>query len=176
MVVSEIVAFCKRASKYANHLVNYMQEYEINSLLRARHFLSQLAHETAGFVYVREIASGADYDTGRKAAMLGNTPEADGDGQKYKGRGLIQVTGRANYEACSLALFGDKRLLDTPELLEQPEWAVKSACWFWQTKKLNALADANDIERITKRINGGLNGFESRKKWYARAEEIIKTE
>lgn len=172
-MTADIIKFCPQAARYAPHLVRYMPQYSISTLLRTRHFLAQLAHETAGFFYVREIASGADYDTGRKAVQLGNTPEADGDGQKYKGRGLIQITGRTNYEACSLALFGDKRLLDKPELLEQPEWAVKSACWYWKSRDLNNLADADNIERITRKINGGLNGFDSRKKWYERAKAII---
>lgn len=172
-MTSELIEFCPGAAKFAPFIALYMPQFGINTLKRIRHFMAQLAHETGGFVYVREIASGAAYDVGDKAKSLGNTPEADGDGQKYKGRGLIQITGKHNYRACSIALFRDERLLDKPELLEQPEWAVKSACWFWKLNGLNEIADADAIERITKRINGGLNGLASRKQWYERAKIYI---
>ena len=116
----------------------------------------------------------AKYDTGRLAQRLGNTAEADGDSQLYRGRGLIQVTGRANYDACSEALFGDSRLLNTPELLEQPVYAALSAGWFWQRAGLNTLADKGDILTITKRINGGTNGLDERKALYQRALEVLQ--
>ncbi|CAI8794283.1 putative chitinase [Pseudomonas chlororaphis] len=113
------------------------------------------------------------YDTGTLAARLGNTPEVDGDGQKYRGRGLIQVTGRANYQACSEALFGDSRLLNTPELLENPVYAALSAGWFWQRAGLNSLADKGDFLTITKRINGGTNGLVDREALYERALKVL---
>ena len=159
--------------KYVVHLNASMPKYGINTLQRIRHFIAQLAHESASFNYSKEIASGAAYDTGALAKRLGNTPEPDGDGQKYKGRGLIQITGRSNYERCSVALFGDKRLADKPELLEQPEWAVKSACWFWQDNGLNMLADADDIKAITRRINGGYNGLQDRVDFYTQTKKYI---
>ncbi|WP_212590530.1 glycoside hydrolase family 19 protein [Williamwhitmania taraxaci] len=143
-----------------------MANFEISTPLRIRHFIAQLAHESGSFQYVREIASGNAYE-GRKD--LGNVNA--GDGVKFKGRGLIQITGRANYEKCSLALFGDRRLLDNPELLELPDNAVKSAAWFWQSHGLNALADKDDIRAITKRINGGYNGLVDRMAFY----DIAKT-
>lgn len=144
--------------------------------LRFAAFLSQIGHESAQLLYVKELGSDrylSKYDTGTLAAKLGNTPEADGDGQLYAGRGLIQVTGKANYRNCSKALFGDDRLLRTPQLLEQPEWAVKSAAWFWTSKKLNAIADKDDIETVSRRVNGGLNGIEDRKELYARALKVL---
>ena len=104
---------------------------------------------------------------------LGNTPEADGDGQKYRGRGLIQITGHDNYLSCSKALFGDDRLLRTPELLEPAEWAAKSAAWFWNSRNLNALADAGDFILITKRINGGTNGLAESQVFYASALKVL---
>ncbi|MBI6553619.1 glycoside hydrolase family 19 protein [Pseudomonas veronii] len=113
------------------------------------------------------------YDTGTLAKRLSNTPEADGDGQKYRGRGLIQVTGRDNYFACSKALFGDDRLLRTPELLEQAEWACKSAAWFWNSRNLDALADSGSFEMITGRINGGLNGYAERLTSYSTALKVL---
>jgi putative chitinase len=147
--------------RYAPILAELMSKYEIDTPLRRNHFLAQLPHESGGFRYVREIASGSAYE-GRRD--LGNT--VPGDGVKFKGRGLIQITGRANYTACSQALFGDNRLLDTPELLEEPYYAVESACWFWKKSNLNALADRDDIVAVTRRINGGINGLEDRRRYY----------
>lgn len=89
---------------------------------------------------------------------LGNGPEASGDGFAFRGRGLIQITGRTNYLACSLALFGDDRLVRNPELLEQPQYAAQSAAWFWSINALNALADAGDIRNIGSVINFGQTG------------------
>lgn len=158
---------------FVDPLNRWMEQYGINTPQRKRHFIAQAAHESGCFNYVREIASGSAYDTGRLAVKLGNTPEADGDGQKYKGRGLIQVTGKANYERCSKALFGNLSLLSNPALLEQPDNAVKSACWFWTINGLNTLADADDIVTISKRINGGTNGLDERKKLYELAKKFI---
>ena len=103
-----------------------MSKYGIVTRLRMAAFIAQIGHESGQLLFVRELGSNqylSKYDTGTLAKRLGNTPEADGDGQKYRGRGLIQVTGRANYEACSEALFSDARLLNTPELLETPVYA-----------------------------------------------------
>ncbi|MNJ34748.1 Chitinase class I [compost metagenome] len=154
-----------------------MGKYAIITRLRMAAFIAQIGHESGQFRYVRELGGDAylaKYDTGRLAQRLGNTPEADGDGQKYRGRGLIQVTGRANYEACSEALFGDSRLLATPELLEQPVYASMSAGWFWHRAGLNTLADKGDFLTITKRINGGTNGLEDREALYKRALEVLQ--
>lgn len=110
------------------------------------------------------------YDTGRLAERLGNTPEDD-DGQLYRGRGLIQITGRANYYACGEALGLD--LLGHPELLEEPQHAAMSAGWFWHRASLNALADRSDFLTITKRINGGTNGLKDREAIYHRALKTL---
>lgn len=135
-------------------------------------FLAQIGHESGELRYVKELASGAAYDTGRLAARLGNTPEADGDGQRYKGRGLIQITGVFNYKACSLALFNSEWiLLKNPELLEQPIHAVRSACWFWESRNLSKYA--HDIKRVTKLINGGYNGLKHREELFARAKKVL---
>lgn len=153
-------------------LNKYADEFGINTVMRWRHYLAQVAHESCEFLYTEEIASGKAYDTGRLAKMLGNTPAADGDGQKYKGRGLIQLTGRSNYEAyrryCGFDVVSD------PTLLARPVGAVRSSMWFWKTKGLNALADKNDFLSITKKINGGTNGLSERKRYLNRAEAAIK--
>lgn len=166
-----------RARKWASALSKAMEGGQINTRLRIAAFLAQIGHESGSLVYVKELGSHAyldKYDTGRLAKRLGNTPEDDDDGQLYRGRGLIQVTGRANYLAASKALFGDDRLLKTPELLEQPGWAAESAAWFWSSRNLNALADADRFTDLTKRINGGTNGLEDRKARYRQALKVIK--
>lgn len=153
-----------------------MDRYEITTKTRQAAFLAQVGHESGQLRYVKELGGNAylsKYDTGSLAKRLGNTPEADGDGQKYRGRGLIQVTGRDNYAACSEALFGDARLLDTPQLLEEPIHAAMSAAWFWQSRGLNTLADKGDFLLITKRINGGTNGLKDREELYKRALKVL---
>ncbi|MBD8739499.1 glycoside hydrolase family 19 protein [Pseudomonas fluorescens] len=153
-----------------------MSRFEIGQPKRIAAFLAQVGHESGELRYVRELGSDeylSKYDTGALAARLGNTHEADGDGQKYRGRGLIQITGRRNYLSCSQALFGDDRLLREPTLLEQPQWAAESAAWFWQRNGLNELADKDQFTAITRRINGGLNGLEDRLRLWARAKAVL---
>lgn len=167
----------RQAGVFVPGLNATMGKFAIITRPRMAAFIAQIGHESGQLRYVRELGNDkylAKYDTGRLAQRLGNTPEADGDGQKYRGRGCIQVTGRANYEACSEALFGDSRLLNTPELLEQPVYAAMSAGWFWQKEGLNTLADKGDFLAITKRINGGTNGLADREALYKRALEVLQ--
>lgn len=152
-----------RAQMWAQPITDAMAAYKIDTPHRQAAFLAQIGHESGCLRWVREHGSHAyldKYDTGRLAERLGNTPEDDDDGQKYRGRGLIQITGRRNYLLCGLALELD--LLKYPELLEQPTFAAKSAAWFWFNNHINALADRGDFEAITRRINGGLNGYDDR--------------
>lgn len=142
-------------------------------LRRLRYFCAQVAHESGGLLYTKEIGSGAAYDTGRKARMLGNTPEKDGDGQRYKGRGYIQITGRANYTALAKDLKID--CVNHPELLEQPRFALLSALWFWKKNGLNKYADRDAFTELTKRINGGTNGLPDRLEWLRKANKYINT-
>ena len=151
-----------------------MVRYQIVGTLRQAAFIAQVGHESGQFRYVRELGSDqylSKYDTGSLAKRLGNTKEADGDGQKYRGRGLIQITGRANYMACGEGLGLD--LIKQPELLEKPQHACMSAAWFWATKGLNTLADAGQFDKITQRINGGQNGAADRQALYARALKVL---
>lgn len=171
----------EKADEYAPLLVRACNRFGIKTAKQCAMFLAQVAHESGEFRYVEEIASGAAYDTGKLAVALGNTPEADGDGQKYKGRGFIQITGRSNYKACSEALYTGKndghsvhRLLTKPELLEEPIAAAFSAAWFWHWKKLNPYADRGDIHGCTRRINGGLNGIADRIKYWERAKKVLQ--
>ncbi|NMX68658.1 glycoside hydrolase family 19 protein [Pseudomonas sp. WS 5111] len=153
-----------------------MLHRHITGSKRMAAFIAQVGHESGELRYVRELGGEhylSKYDTGALAARLGNTPDADGDGQKYRGRGLIQITGRRNYLACSRALFGDERLLHFPELLEQPQWAAESAAWFWHSNGLNELADQDQFTTITRRINGGLNGLEHRQQLWEKARAVL---
>lgn len=140
---------------------------EINTPLRIQHFLAQLFHESGRLFYVKELANGQAYE-GR--VDLGNTHP--GDGVKFKGRGLIQITGRSNYTTLGQYLGLD--LISHPELLEDPENAALSAGWFWTTRKLNLIADKDDVVVITKRVNGALNGIEDRRALLTKAKTIFK--
>lgn len=165
-----------QAGVFISALNNAMTHRSINTPKRIAAFLAQVGHESGQLHYVRELGNDhylSKYDTGALALRLGNTPESDGDGQKYRGRGLIQITGRNNYRECSLGLFGDERLLSLPELLEQPQWAAESAAWFWERNGLNELADRDQFNSITRRINGGLNGLEDRLQLWARARALL---
>ena len=151
-----------------------MVRFQIIGTKRVAAFIAQIGHESGQFRYVRELGSDqylSKYDTGSFAKRLGNTPEADGDGQKYRGRGLMQITGRANYIACGEALALD--LVNHPELLEKPQHACMSAAWFWASRGLNTLADAGQFDTITRRINGGQNGAADRQMLYARALKVL---
>lgn len=142
--------------------------YDITTALRVKHFLAQAAHETAGFKTLTEYASGAAYE-GRKD--LGNTVK--GDGIRFKGRGIFQITGRANY-----AKFGAKcgqDLVNNPELAAAPEVAVLTACEYWNEHGLSKYADADDIKTITKRINGGYNGLADRTLYAERSGKIVSS-
>lgn len=153
-----------RARLYLTPITDTLDEFGIDTPRRVAHFLAQVAHESGSLRYTREIASGAGYE-GR--TDLGNTQP--GDGLRFAGRGLIQITGRDNYRACSRALFGDDRLLQRPEILEDILPACRSAGWYWIRKNLNPLADNSDIRRITRAINGGYNGYAERLACYAQA-------
>jgi len=154
--------------KYLPHLNMLLIKYDITTLPRIRHFIAQVAHESGQFNYCKEIAGGMQYENRKD---LGNTEP--GDGIKFKGRGLIQITGRYNYAKVSQEIFGNLSLLSTPEILEQPNYAVETACWFWKTKHLNSLADNDEIKAITMKINGGLNGFNERLDFYNKAVKFI---
>ncbi|MBW4690452.1 MAG: hypothetical protein KME27_01655 [Lyngbya sp. HA4199-MV5] len=144
-----------------------MVEFNVSTLLRQAHFLAQLAHESDRFNALEEYASGEDYE-GRDD--LGNI--YSGDGVRYKGRGLIQVTGRTNYEACGKALGVD--LINNPTKLSSPDLASRSAGWFWSTNQLNGDADNDDVRTVTRVINGGYNGLDDRIHLLQAAKRALK--
>ncbi|TLU82858.1 MAG: glycoside hydrolase [Chlorobium sp.] len=159
--------------------------YEIDSPQEYAHFLAQACHETDHFKTLREYASGRAYED---RADLGNT--RPGDGVRFRGRGIFQTTGRANYLQLGIKRGHRDMFINTPELLEQPEFAVWSACEYWRTRGLNdtanhpdsdllkkkykgELIDVSPVEFISITINGGYNGMDERKKNYAAAKRVL---
>lgn len=162
-------------NKFAGPLTDAMEVYRIDTTKRQAAFLAQVAHESGSLKYMKEIASGEAYDTGKLAASLGNTPEKDGDGQRYKGRGPFQITGFSNYNKLTHDI-GIKRgvsFVKNPELLETPVYGCIAAGWFWNSRGLNELADVGNFEKITKRINGGLNGYADRVLHWERIKKVL---
>lgn len=155
--------------KFSPPLDAKMRARDISTPLRQAHFLAQVGHESGELRYVKELASGQAYE-GR--GDLGNTEP--GDGPRFKGRGLIQLTGRANYRDYGNAI-GKNLLVDNnwDLVADDPELAVDVACWFWIKHNLNQFADQDDITTITRRINGGLTGFDQRKALLVRAKFFL---
>lgn len=147
----------------------YLGGYEINSKNRQAAFLAQIGHESGQLHYTEEIASGKAYE-GRRD--LGNLFK--GDGVRFKGRGLIQITGRSNYVSTGKALGLD--LVNYPEQLKEPQLATQSACWWWYNRGLNQIADVHsevNFKKITRIINGGYNGYADRFKIWQRALQVL---
>lgn len=141
----------------------------INTPLRMAHFLAQLGHESGCLRYTKELADGSAYE-GR--ADLGNVQP--GDGPRFKGRGLIQLTGRLNYRAYGKACGRDFEGDDDPNLVSNDRnLAVDVAGWFWADRNLNDWADRDDLREITRRINGGFNGLTQRAQFLARAKWLL---
>lgn len=189
----------KNSQGWTTALVDVLPTYEINTPERIASFLAQCGHESAGFTVLQEnlnysadglnkifkkyfptLESAQPY--ARKPEMIanrvyggrmGNGDEASGEGYKFRGRGPIQLTGKANYEACSEFLFQDDTLIKDPDMLLDPEYALHSSCWFWWKNDLNKFADTADLVTMTKRINGGTIGLEDRIKHYNEAMEIF---
>lgn len=162
----------KDIDRFIDPLNITMNRFNINTVEQKAAFLATIAVESGELRYVRELGNDAylsKYDTGKLASNLGNTPEADGDGQKYRGRGLIQITGRYNYEKFGRLLMLD--LINKPELLEEPMNATLSAGLYWDSRNLNACS--NDIVKVTKKVNGGTNHLTERTQFYQRAKTVL---
>lgn len=156
----------KRAEKFLPYLNKYAQEFDINTPLRWAHYLAQIAHESGELRYTKEIASGKAYE-GRKD--LGNTHK--GDGVRYKGRGLIQITGRANYR--KYAGYCGYDVVEQPELLEQPLGATRSSMWIFDTFGCNKLADEDNLKVIRRKINGGYNGLDKCEEYLKKSKRAL---
>ena len=174
-----------------------LPDYDINTPHRVAAFVAQCAHESGGFKFLSEnlnykaaslmkvwpryfpdqatanaYAGRAEMIANRAyAGRMGNGPEASGDGWKFRGRGLIQLTGRSNYQSFADSI--ETNVEEIPEYLGTFEGAVQSACWFWETNNLNRFADAGDILNLTKRINGGTLGLADRQKHYEHALHVL---
>lgn len=159
-----------RAQTFLPYVMSAMAEFEINTPSRQASFLSQVGHESGGFHWLAELwgptIAQANYE-GRND--LGNTQK--GDGYKFRGRGLIQITGRYNYKITGEALGFD--LINYPEQLAFPELAVRSAAWWWRAHGLNQLADKGDQRMVTRRINGGTNGLAERLALFEAAKAVL---
>ncbi|MDX8398709.1 MAG: LysM peptidoglycan-binding domain-containing protein [Gallionellaceae bacterium] len=185
-------------NKYLEPLNAQLPKFEINTPLRLCHFIAQIAHESGNFRYDSEdlnySASGLQttfhkyfpsqelakqYEKQPEkianrvyASRMGNGDEASGDGWKYRGRGLIQLTGCNNYTKCGQSIGLD--LVNNPEpLAKDPAVAVQGAGWYWQANNLNILADRDDVRAVTKAINGGYNGLADREAILARAKSVL---
>jgi putative chitinase len=183
--------------KWYAAMTKVLPQYDINSKQRVAAFIAQCGHESGGFKFLKEnlnykaeslmrvwpkyfpdlatankYAHNQDMIANRAYAnRMGNGDESSGDGARFCGRGLIQLTGRANQQAFATSINRD--IKDMPEFLSTFEGAVQSACWFWQEHKLNQYADTDDILTMTKRINGGTLGLEERTKNYNNALKIL---
>jgi putative chitinase len=173
-------------------LNQYLPEQGIDSVPRVAGFISQTQHESNDFKvlqenlnyswqglrsifskYFRSDDAAKEYHRQPEkianrvyANRMGNGDERSGDGWKYRGRGILQLTGKSNYLNCSLDLFNNDILVKDPDLLRQPDYAILSACWFWKKNGLNSFCDAMDVKTLSYRINGGWNGLEDRiEKW-----------
>lgn len=156
-----------RLRQLASSLNDVLNHYQINTPLRICHFIAQVAHESDCFNAMEEYASGEDYE-GRDD--LGNTQP--GDGVRFKGRGLMQLTGRSNYAEFSKAMNQD--FIAQPQLVGQIPFAIWVAGWYWDTRKLNEYADRDDLEGVTLRVNGGYNGLEDRRDYLQKAKSVLR--
>lgn len=156
-----------RIDRFYQGVVDAMARRCIDTPLRMAHFLAQVGHESGCLRYTEELASGEAYE-GR--VDLGNTQP--GDGPRFKGRGLIQLTGRANYRQYGAACGQDFES-DPVRLRDDPAIAVDVAAWYWDTRKLNTYADQDDVKEVTRRINGGYNGLPDRLAYLARAKWVL---
>lgn len=189
----------KAAGEFVDTFNKWSDKFGITTPLRAAHFISQCVHECAELkafeenlnysekgllkVFPKYFNATTAKQYARKpekianrvyANRMGNGNEASGDGWKYKGRGAIGLTGRSNYLAYSTSGFCVGDLMAHPEWLAKSPGCYKSAMWFWWKNGLNAIADTGDVNAVTKRVNGGYNGLESRKKYLARAKEALE--
>ncbi|CAE6837918.1 glycoside hydrolase family 19 protein [Paraburkholderia nemoris] len=167
-------AVLSRATLFAPFMQLACDHYQITAALDVAAFLAQTGHESDHLLFTKElwgptVAQRAYEPPSQKASDLGNTQP--GDGERFCGRGLIQITGRRNYTLAAIGL--DLDLLNHPELLEQPEHAAMSAGWFWFNNKLSAIANASDFVTLTRRINGGTNGLADREALYAAAKKAL---
>lgn len=195
--LQEMVHGIPYAKNWHSALIQLLPDYEINTPKRIAAFIAQCAHESGGFKFLREnlnykaeslvkvfpkyfkdMATAQAYAKQPQkianrvyANRMGNGDEASGDGWRYCGRGLIQLTGKDNYSWFAASI--ETPVEQVTEYLETFEGAAQSACWFWETNGLNKEADAGDIKTMTRKINGGFIGLEDRIKHYEHALHVL---
>ena len=197
--VHHLIPKVKNFDEWYTNLSNILPEYDIDTPKRVAAFMAQCGHESGGFTLMQENlnysakglvgtfkkyfpteAHAKPYE--RKPEMIanrvyanrmGNGDEASGEGWYFRGRGIVQITGKNNYTKCSQSLFESNVLIENPDLLLESEYAIHSACWFWSAARLNELSDIGDMKTMTKRINGGFIGLEDRIHHYNHAIEIL---
>lgn len=180
--LEQVLSIDPHIAPYADALIAACGAYDIVTPTRQAMFFAQTAHESGGFRYTKELwgptpQQQAYEPPSRKSVDLGNT--TPGDGFLFRGRGLIQITGRANYAAYSKYAYGDDTCVLNPDLLKAQPDTCASAAWFWKTHNCNALADLGTNEAfiaVTKRINGGTNGLEDRQARWAKAQVALGIE
>lgn len=159
-----------KTDKWYQPIKSACLEFDITGSVRIAAYLAQIGHESGGFVYTREIWGPTKAQLKYEGRPdLGNTNI--GDGRRFLGRGLIQITGRSNYQAVSKGLGVD--FVADPVLLEHDVNAARSAAWWWANNGCNAIADTEDFQRLTRRINGGLNGLDDRLARWNRAKQYV---
>lgn len=170
-LLAEIVGCTvEKANLFVESLGYGMDTYAINTSVRQAAFLAQIGHESGSFQFTSEIWGPTSWQVKyENNENLGNI--YPGDGYKFRGRGLIQITGRDNYTACADALC--LNCVEEPDILSQPNYAALSACWWWAAHGCNNLADQNQFDRITRVINGGLNGYDDRRARWVRAKKVL---
>ena len=198
--VSHLLHKNKEPEFWYNAMNEYLPKFGITTAARVAGFVAQGQHESGDFTMLQEnlnysakglMGTFKKYfpdeaianQYAKKAEMIanrvyggrmGNGPEASGDGYKFRGRGVLQLTGRANYTQCSRDLFSDDTLVNNPDLVRTPEYAIITACWFWYKNKLNEICDTGDIVLLSKRINGGTIGLEDRIKHWNDALDVFE--
>ena len=197
--VRQLIPKVKNFDEWYSNLLNILPEYDIDTSARVAAFMAQCGHESGGFTVMQEnlnysakglVGTFKKYFPTEAQAKLyerrpemianrvyanrmGNGDEASGEGWYFRGRGIVQITGKNNYTKCSQSLFESNVLVENPDLLLETEYAIHSACWFWSAARLNELADIGDMKTMTKRINGGYIGLEDRINHYNHAIEIL---
>lgn len=195
--LGKILNRCSNPKMWAEALNDILPHYHIENVTQTAMFIAQTGHESAHYNVLKENLNysanalrkvfkkyfpndefAAQYARQPEkianrvyANRMGNGNEQSGDGWLYRGRGIIQITGKNNYRNCSMYLFDDERLLEDPGLLMEPDYAIKSACWYWLANQLHTYG--NDVKTVTRIINGGYNGLPEREELFDKAIKVL---
>jgi putative chitinase len=200
--LAECIHKNKNPQMWYDAFEEYLPLFDITTPARVAGFIAQCQHESLDFTilqenlnygakglrglfgkYFKDDATALQYERKPEliankiySSRMGNGPEASGDGWKFRGRGILQITGRSNYTQASRDLFQDDCLVQDPDLLRQPAYATLTACWFWKKNNLNQVCDSGDIVSLSKKINGGTIGLEDRIAHWNIALDLFESE